>query len=169
MSTTGTTVLVCGELPAGALESLLARYGLALRWCGPGEAIPGTYWGEPEAGLIGATLYVRADTPVHSALHEAGHFICMDGARRAQLHTDAGGTLLEECGVCYLQMLLADELPDVGRTRIQADMDAWGYTFRLGSAAAWFESDADDARAFLAQRALIDTAGCLQFPRSATN
>jgi hypothetical protein len=28
-------------------------------------------------------------------------------------------------------------------------MDAWGYTFRLGSARAWFETDADDARAWL--------------------
>ena len=29
-------------------------------------------------------------------------------------------------------------------------MDAWGYTFRLGSARAWFENDADDAFAHLA-------------------
>lgn len=169
MSATEPAVLSCVELPAGALEFLLGRYGLALQWCGPGEAIPGSYWGEPEAGLIGATLYVRPDTPVHSALHEAGHVICMDGGRRAQLHTDAGGTLLEECGVCYLQMLLADELPDVGRARIQADMDAWGYTFRLGSAAAWFESDADDALAFLAQRGLVDGAGQLRFPVSSVS
>ncbi len=169
MSTTERPVLSCAELPPGTLESLLAHYGLALQWCGSGQAIPGTYWGEPEAGLIGAALHVRPDTPVHSALHEAGHFICMDGARRAQLHTDAGGTLLEECGVCYLQMLLADRLPGVGRGRIQADMDAWGYTFRLGSAAAWFESDADDARAFLAQRGLVDGAGQLRFPVSSAS
>lgn len=169
MSTTEPPVLTCAELPTDALESLLGRYGLALQWCARGQAIPGTYWGEPEAGLVGATLYLRPDTPVHSALHEAGHFICMDGTRRARLHTDAGGTLLEECGVCYLQMLLADELPGVGRARIQADMDAWGYTFRLGSAAAWFESDADDARTFLAQRALVDTVGRLQYPPSTTS
>ena len=33
-----------------------------------------------------------------------------------------------------------------------ADMDAWGYTFRLGSAHAWFEHDAEDAREFLHAR-----------------
>jgi hypothetical protein len=37
------------------------------------------------------------------------------------------------------------------------DMDRWGYTFRLGSARAWFERDAEDARTWLLQRKLIDT------------
>jgi hypothetical protein len=161
MSDSTPSIVLCSDLPPAALEGLLAPYGLAVSWCAPGGAIPGTYWGEPEAGLIGATLYLRPDTPVHSALHEAGHFICMDAARRARLHTDAGGTLLEECGVCYLQMLLADGLPGVGRLRIQADMDAWGYTFRLGSARAWFESDADDAIGFLRERGLVDPSSYL--------
>jgi hypothetical protein len=35
-----------------------------------------------------------------------------------------------------------------------ADMDAWGYSFRLGSTRAWFEHDADDARVFLQARGL---------------
>jgi hypothetical protein len=35
------------------------------------------------------------------------------------------------------------------------DMDAWGYSFRLGSARAWFERDADDARTFLRERGLL--------------
>lgn len=154
-------VLTCGALPAGALEALLAPYGLARAWCADGAPIPGSYWGEPEAGLVGATLYLRRDTPVHSALHEAGHFACMDAGRRARLHTDAGGTLLEECAVCYLEILLADRLPGAGRARIQDDMDAWGYTFRLGSAQAWFEHEADDARAFLRERGLVDASGRL--------
>jgi hypothetical protein len=38
-------------------------------------------------------------------------------------------------------------------------MDEWGYTFRLGSAAAWFENDAQDARLWLEQQGLIDAAG----------
>ena len=147
-------MLTCGDIDTTALAELLGHYGLCVQRTAPGEPIPGTYWGEPEAGLIRDTLYVRDDTPVHSALHEAGHFLCMDAARRADLHTDAGGTLLEECGVCYLQIILGGHLADVGRHRIQADMDAWGYTFRLGSARAWFEQDAEDARAFLAARGL---------------
>jgi hypothetical protein len=40
-----------------------------------------------------------------------------------------------------------------------ADMDAWGYTFRLGSARRWFEQDAEDARQFLAQRGLLADFG----------
>ena len=36
-----------------------------------------------------------------------------------------------------------------------ADMDAWGYTFRLGSTRVWFEQDADEARRFLMQRGLL--------------
>jgi len=35
------------------------------------------------------------------------------------------------------------------------DMDIWGYSFRLGSAQAWFEHDAEDTRAWLQQRGLL--------------
>jgi hypothetical protein len=35
-------------------------------------------------------------------------------------------------------------------------MDEWGYTFRLGSAAAWFAEDAADALLWLLARGLID-------------
>ena len=147
------------EAVAAALEDLLARLGLALCWCEAGARIPGSYWGEPEAGRIGAHLYVRADTPLHSVLHEAGHYLCMDRARRERETIDAGGSAVEECAVCYLQILLADRLPRVGRTRMWVDMDVWGYSFRLGSARAWFEHDAEDARAFLVQRGLIDPDG----------
>ena len=56
---------------------------------------------------------MRDDTPVHSALHEACHYICMDKQRRNDLDTDAGGGYEEENGVCYLQILLADHLPDI--------------------------------------------------------
>jgi len=152
-------VLKCGDMALDDLRALLARFGLQVHSCADGEAIPGCYWGEPEAGRIRECLYVRGDTPVHSALHEAGHFICMDAGRRGRETVDAGGTALEECAVCYLQILLADELAGMGRARMLADMDRWGYCFRLGSAAAWFEQDADDARAFLAERGLLDSRG----------
>ena len=141
-------------LADGALERALSGYGIALEWWG-GERIPGSYWGESEAGLIGNRLIVRPDTPVHSALHEACHWICADSGRRQTVHTDAGGDDLEECAVCYLQILLAQRLPGYSGERMLADMDAWGYSFRLGSARAWFERDADDARAWLAQRTLV--------------
>jgi hypothetical protein len=38
-------------------------------------------------------------------------------------------------------------------------MDAWGYSFRLGSARAWFEEDADEARGWLQRHGLTDGAG----------
>ncbi len=148
-----------GQDPLETLLTLLGPYGLTVVWMASGSVIPGSYWGESEAGLIGDHLFVRDDTPVHSALHEACHYICMDAGRRAQLHTDAGGDCVEENGVCYLQILLADELPGVGRLRMFADMDAWGYSFRLGSARAWFERDAEDARGWLLQHGLIDHDG----------
>ena len=72
-------------------------------------------------------------------------FICADPARRARLHTDAGGDEREECAVCYLAIVLAATVPQFGSVRMLLDMDAWGYSFRLGSAARWFSEDADDA------------------------
>jgi hypothetical protein len=137
------------------LATVLRPYGLELVEVGTDETIPGSFWGESEAGLIGDRLYVRPDTPVHSALHEACHYICMDPGRRAGLHTDAGGGYDEENGVCYLQILLAEQLPAIGCDGLMRDMDAWGYSFRLGSTRAWFESDAEDARAWLEQYGLL--------------
>lgn len=139
-----------------SIRALVARYGAELAECAAAEDLPGSYWGESEAGLRGNVLYVRADTPVHSLLHELSHFVCMSAARRAGLDRDAGGDDAEECAVCYLQILLADEIPALGRARMLADMDAWGYTFRLGSARAWFESDAADACIWLRHNGVID-------------
>ena len=135
---------------------LLAGFGLDLRLVGAAEPIPGSYWGESEAGLVGNALYARADTPLHSVLHEAAHYICMSPERRVGLSRDAGGDDAEECAVCYLQILMADTLPGVARQQICADMDQWGYSFRLGSAAAWFEQDAADARSWLLEHGVID-------------
>lgn len=146
-----------------ALSQLLARYGLSVQWLDTDRDIPGSFWGAPEAGLIGDVLYVRADTPVHSALHEAGHYICMDQQRRLRLHTDAGGTEQEECAVNYLQILLADQIPGIGRHKLMQDMDRWGYSFRLGRTQLWFEQDADDARSWLIEQDLMDSSCRLNY------
>jgi hypothetical protein len=134
---------------------MLQRFGLTLVITPDQTAIPGSYWGDSEAGLVGSSLMARGDTPVHSILHEACHFICMDHQRREALDTDASGDYAEENAVCYLQILLSDQLPGIGHKRMFHDMDAWGYSFRLGSAQLWFEQDAEDARQWLLQRALI--------------
>jgi hypothetical protein len=155
-------MLHCDQQHFAHLAGLLARYGLHLAPVPDNAAIPGSYWGEPEAGLVGHTVHARADTPVHSVLHEAGHVICMDTTRRAQLYVDAGGEYAEEDAVCYLQIVLAGEL-GLSVEEICADMDAWGYTFRLGSAHVWFTQDADDARAWLVQRGLLTEGGVPTF------
>lgn len=148
-------ILALADIDIDSARALLARYDLALICVGAKAAIPGSYWGEPEAGVIGATVYARSDTPVHSLLHEACHLIVAPAAKRASIHTDASDSQAEEDATCYLQILLADELAGVGRDRLMTDMDMWGYSFRLGSARAWFDRDAEDARAWLARRALL--------------
>lgn len=148
-------VLHIADIGFDAPDVLLARHGLQLIRVKDDAPIPGSYWGEPEAGVIGPWVYARADTPLHSLLHEACHLIVLGPARRAAVHTNASDSLSEEDATCYLQIVLADSLPGFGRDRVLADMDAWGYTFRLGSARAWFERDAEDARAFLVERGLI--------------
>ncbi|MEM9385123.1 MAG: hypothetical protein AAGA68_08680 [Pseudomonadota bacterium] len=125
------------------------------------QAVPGSYWGEAEAGLVGQRLLARPDTPVHSVLHEACHYLCMDRHRRANLHTDAGGDDEEECAVCALQVLLADELAEVGRERMLSDMDRWGYTFRLGSARRWWYTEAEEARQWLVAKRLVPPSGAI--------
>ncbi|PZQ09780.1 MAG: hypothetical protein DI564_17030 [Rhodanobacter denitrificans] len=151
-------MLHLADVDLARVASLLAEYDLALDLVDDGVPIPGSYWGDPEAGVIGSTVHARRDTPLHSLLHEACHLIVLPPERRAAVHTDATDSVAEEDAACCLQILLADRLPGVGRDRLMADMDAWGYTFRLGSSRAWFEHDADDARAWLAERGLLPPA-----------
>lgn len=152
-------MLTLADIGFEAPRALLARYRLELVRVENGQPIPGSFWGECEAGVIGNSVYARLDTPIHSLLHEAGHLIVLPEHKRAEIHTDATDSVAEEDAVCVLQALLGDELPDVGRERIWADMDEWGYTFRLGSAKAYFENDAQDAFRFLTALGLINNAG----------
>lgn len=144
-----------GDIRFDDAHTLLAAHDLRLHRVADGAPIPGSYWGEPEAGIIGSDVYVRDDTPVHSMLHEACHLIVLPPERRALVHTDATDSVPEEDATCYLQIVLAGQLPGVGSARLMADMDAWGYTYRLGSTKAWFEQDAEDAKAWLVERGLL--------------
>ncbi len=150
-----TPVLCVGEIGLDDACALLGGYGLHLHRIEDGAAIPGSYWGEPEAGIIGCDVYVRNDTPVHSMLHEACHLIVLPQDKRAAVHTDATDSVEEEDATCYLQIVLAERLTGVGSARLMRDMDTWGYTYRLGSTRAWFEQDAEDARAWLIARGLL--------------
>ena len=150
------SVVELRDLTLETVDSLLSAYGLELITLEPGTDIPASYWGAPEAGIAGHCMFARNDTPAHSLLHELCHYVCMTPERRASLWRDAGGDEEEECAVCYLQVLLADRLPELGREKLLADLDAWGYSFREGSAAAWFSGDGVAAKEWLAEHALID-------------
>ncbi len=149
-------VLLMGDIDTADVASLFAHYGLTLQRVADDAQIPGSYWGDPEAGIIGTTVYARNDTPVHSLLHEAAHLIVLDPHRRAAVHTNATDSIEEEDAVCVLQSVLGDALPGVGAARVLADMDAWGYTFRLGSAQAYVMQDAESAWQWLLARGLLD-------------
>ncbi len=151
------------DIASRDIGDLLRRYGLSFSLLAEGEPIAGSFWGEPEAGIIGKELLSRRDTPIHSVLHELCHIICMTPQRRRSLVGNAGGDDLEEAAVCYLQIVLADCLNGFGRDRLIADMDAWGYSFRLGSARRWFDEDADDARAWLESHGLLLADGAAVF------
>jgi len=152
-------MILVSDLPEDAPGSLLRRYGLDLVLQAPGDPIHGSFWGDSEAGIIGRRVYVRGDTPVHSLLHETCHIICMTEKRRRGLERDAGGDDLEESAVCYLQIVLAGHIEDVGRDRLMRDMDTWGYSFRLGNTLDWFQTDAEDALEFLMNHGLLNAAG----------
>lgn len=156
MSQAATQVMTYADADQAALAALLLRFGMQIQQVANNSEIPGSFWGDAEAGLQGNCLLLRDDTPVHSILHEACHYICMDSARRDGLDTNAGGDYDEENAVCFLQIVLAGYLPGFGRDRMLQDMDAWGYSFRLGSARAWFERDAVDAKQTLMDWQLID-------------
>jgi len=151
------TVTLYSQISAIEISNLLDLFGLSIKKTRSiTKAIPGSYWGESEAGLIQNTLHVRDNTPLHSLLHEACHYICMDNDRRNTLDTDAGGDYDEENAVCYLQIILSDHFDNFNRNIMFNDMDSWGYTFRLGSAKRWFEEDADDAKNWLIRKKIIN-------------
>ncbi len=156
-------MLRISDLADDAVIRLVSEYGLAIERVSDGKLINGSFWGEPEAGVVGNRVFVRGDTPVHSMLHEMSHIVCMTPQRRNTLKGNAGGDDLEECAVCYLQILLADELAGAGRDRLMQDMDVWGYSFRLGSTRRWFDDDAQDALRWLVSHRIVGADGLPTF------
>lgn len=151
------------DLADDAVIGLVSEYDLTIERVRDDQPINGSFWGEPEAGVVGDRIHVRGDTPAHSLLHEMSHVVCMTPQRRNTLKGDAGGDDLEECAVCYLQILLADELHGVGRERLMQDMDEWGYSFRLGSTGRWFNDDAQDALVWLVSHDIVGADGAPTF------
>ena len=128
------------------LAEFAANLDLSIRHVGPAQPIPGSYWGAPEAGVVASTVFVQATTPLHSLLHEAAHVLIRTPEQRSGLDTDVGGDDGEEEAVCALQLELAAALAGYSLAACLADMDAWGYSFRQGSARGWFDEDAAAAR-----------------------
>ena len=144
--------------PTNSLARLLNRYQLHLELICDNDSIPYSFWGAPEAGRHKSTLFARVDTPIHSILHEAAHYICMTPNQRESPFIDAKGSAVVESACCYLQIILADYIPGLNRYILMHDMDRWGYSFRLGSTARWFFADSDDAlKWLLGQQILLTT------------
>ena len=156
-------MLLVADVPLATIISLLQKFDLELVVEKDGVAITGSFWGDTEAGIVGRRVYVRNDTPIHSLLHEASHIVCMTEDRRSGGDRDAGGDDLEEAAVCYLQIILADLMVGVGSDRLMLDMDAWGYSFRLGKTRDWYQNDAEDAREFLMNHGLLSPSGEVTF------
>ena len=149
------SVLTLSDIYRSHVAALLGGSGLQLVHVADAAPIPGSYWGEPEAGLVGATVFARGDTPVHSVLHEAAHLIVLPPEKRALVHTDATDSIAEEDAVCVLQSLLGDAIPGVGAARVFAVMDGWGDTLRVGSARAYLMHAAQEAWQWLVERGLV--------------
>jgi hypothetical protein len=113
-----TRMLLPREHRSPGVARLLAGYGSICALVLPRRADSRLLLGRERGGLRGNTLFARHDTPLHSILHEAAHYICMSPQRRAGLDRDAGGDDAEESAVCYLQLLLADALECIGRERL---------------------------------------------------
>jgi hypothetical protein len=156
---TAQPVLCCSDIGEETVRRIAGCYGISVTWLAAGFPVTGSFWGEPEAGIVGRKIYLRSDTPVHSLLHELCHIVCMTPERRESLDGNAGSDDLEESAVCYLQLVLADHIPGIGKQRLMRDMDAWGYSFRHGTTRRWFEEDADDARTWLLREGLLLEAG----------
>ena len=149
--------MICFKnINTSSLVAVLNLYGVEINEVEEHLTIPHSFWGAPEAGRRNNTLYVRFDTPIHSILHETCHFVCMPKNQRYLDEIDAAGSTIEESACCYLQLLISDHIEGFTREEHMKNMDEWGYSFRLGSAATWFYRDADDARKWLLEQMIID-------------
>ncbi len=147
------------NLDPKSVKDLLNYYGIVVSCYDSSTDIPHSFWGNPEAGRLGEQLYIRGDTPIHSILHEACHYVCMPAKQRSNGLADAKGSAMEENATCYLQIILADHISGYSQTQILQDMDDWGYSFRLGSAYKWFTEDAQETQEWLINEQLINKQG----------
>ena len=73
-------VLRLSDIGFDGARALLARYGLELARVADGEPIPGSYWGECEAGLVGNV--VLRDAGAGHGVGEKGHRQDADASSR---------------------------------------------------------------------------------------
>src|SRR3546814_11455545 len=107
-------VLRLRDIAFADAAALLARYDLHLEHVPDDAPIPGSYWGESEAGLIGTTVHAPSDTPVHSLLHKACHLIVLSPDRRAAVHTDTPASAEEEDAVALRHAMPGEAHPGRG-------------------------------------------------------
>src|SRR3546814_16448821 len=111
-------VLRIADIGFAPCAALLTGFDLDLQAVADSERIPGSYWGECEAGLIGNTVYARAATPIHSLLHEACQLTVMPADRRSMVHTDATTSIAQKDAP-------RSEKPRVGTNRVHTCRFRW--------------------------------------------
>ena len=114
-------MLLISDLSFDSVAALLGRYGLSVELIPNEQTINGSYWGEPEAGLMGDRVFVRSNTPVHSVLHETCHIVCMSPQRRLSFAGPAGNS---KCGTWMTgDTVFALEAPRAGLTKTPKTLD----------------------------------------------
>jgi|TARA_B110000977_G_scaffold78491_1_gene105621 hypothetical protein len=148
-------MLLYSQLENDVLKPILTAYSMRIVEVTDNQTIPYSFWGDREAGRLGNTLYARADTPLHSLLHELCHYICMPASERNKDLVDAAGSASEENACCFFQIILSAFIDNYNQSRLFEDMDSWGYSFRLGSAIRWYTEDAEDTREWLIEKNIL--------------
>ena len=89
-------MLLISDLSLNSIAALLGKFKLSVDLMPDDATINGSYWGEPEAGIVGNRVLVRRDTPVHSLLHETCHIVCMTPERRQRFKGDGNAEEIQD-------------------------------------------------------------------------
>ncbi len=135
-------------------------YGARLERVPAGAAIPGSYWGDTEAGLdrqhrVRARRHARAFVPARAlSLHLHGRRAPCRARDRRRRHATTRSAASATCRCCSPSGSTAS-----AQRAACATWTRGATRFREGSARAWFDGDGAHARAWLLDHGLVDSAG----------
>jgi len=134
----------------------LDRYGLSLHLVAPDEVIPARI-GASARRADGIQIFARLDTAGAFGAARGRPFYLHDaGTARRLGYRCRRRSCGREC-VCYLQIILAQSLPNVGRERMCRDMDEWAIRSGWEAPRSGSIQDAEDARDWLMRHGVLDS------------